>query len=34
LNAAAILNEAISDLKELELMLTKTQELPVEPQIG
>jgi hypothetical protein len=34
LNAAAILNEAISDLKELEMLLTKTQELPVEPQIG
>jgi len=34
LNAAAILNEAIRELKELELMLTKTQELPVEPQIG
>jgi hypothetical protein len=34
LNAAAILSEAIRELKELELMLTKTQELPVEPQIG
>jgi len=34
LNAAAILSEANRELKELELMLTKTQELPVEPQIG
>lgn len=34
LNAAAILNQANAELKELELMLTKTQELPVEPQIG
>lgn len=34
LNAAAILNQANAELKEIELMLTKTQELPVEPQIG
>jgi len=34
LNAAAILSEANRELKELELMLTKTQELPAEPQIG
>lgn len=34
LNAAAILGEAQNELKELELMLLKTQEIPVEPLIG
>ena len=34
LNAAAILNEAVSELREIELTLLKTQELPVDPMIG
>jgi hypothetical protein len=34
LNAPAILNEANMELKEIELMLTKTQELPADPMIG
>jgi hypothetical protein len=34
LNAPAILSEANNELKEIEMMLTKTQELPVDPLIG
>jgi hypothetical protein len=34
LNAAAILNEAVAELREIELNLLKTQELPVDPMIG
>jgi hypothetical protein len=34
LNAPAILAEANNELKEIEMMLTKTQELPVDPLIG
>lgn len=34
LNAPAILSEAEAELKEIELMLLRTQELPVDPLIG
>jgi len=34
INAPAILNEAQAELKEIEAMLLRTQEIPVEPLIG
>lgn len=34
LNSAAIMNEAVAELREIEEMLKKTQELPPDPLIG
>ena len=34
LNAAALMNEALTELNQIELSLLKTQELPPDPLIG
>ena len=34
LNAAAMMNEALTELNQIELSLLKTQELPPDPLIG
>jgi hypothetical protein len=34
LNAAAMMGEAVNELNQIEVMLTKTQELPPDPLIG